>query len=277
MRTRGRVDCHAHIIDPARYPFAAGPGYKPRPDEIGTADTFVAELDAHQVSHALLVQPSCYGYDNAALLAAMEAHPGRFKAIAVVDPLLADRDLAGLAERGVAGTRFNLVSYERDALDRPEASRLLARLRELGWFAQVLAHDDQWPRLAPLLRRSGVKVLIDHFGVRDLSAGPDQPGFRAVLELGREGLASVKLSSPFRLSRQGDCAEVAPFAEALVRAFGVEQCLWGSDWPFIDLPGRFEYGAALRLLERWLPDPADRARVLWANPARLFGFARGVP
>jgi predicted TIM-barrel fold metal-dependent hydrolase len=267
------IDCHAHIIDPARFPLAAGPGYKPRLDEAGPREAFCAVLDAHSVRHALLVQPSGYGYDNAAMLDAIAAYPGRFKGIAVIDPETPERELAKLSELGVVGVRFNLVSYERDALTRTGAEKFLARLKAQGWHAQIFAHDEQWPELADILPRSGVKVLIDHFGVRDLAAGIDQPGFQAVLRLGREGKAAVKLSAPFRISREpGTYSDVVPYAKAVIEAFGAENCVWGSDWPFINMPGGFRYAASLQAVERWLENDTDLERVLWQNPVRLFGF-----
>ena len=266
------IDTHAHIIDPARFPFDAGPGYKPAPHETGTAEQYCAVLDAHGVGHALLVQPSGYGYDNRALLDAMVRFPGRFKAIAVVDPETPEAELGRLSERGVVGVRFNLLSYRADALAGKAGERYLARLRELGWFAQVFADDAQWAAAAPLLRRSGVKVLVDHFGVQDPARGLDQPGFAAVVALGREGNAAVKLSAPFRLSRRSDFSDLDPFAEVLLAAFGSGGCIWGSDWPFLNLPGGYRYGDARRAVERWLPEPERRAAVLRSNPLRLFGF-----
>jgi predicted TIM-barrel fold metal-dependent hydrolase len=267
------IDTHAHIIDPARFPLDTGPGYKPSPHETGTAEQYCAVLDAHGVRHAMLVQPSGYGYDNSAILDAMDRFPGRFKAIAVVDPETPEKELRSLAERGVVGVRFNLVSYRADALDGSAGERYLARLRELGWFAQIFADDGQWPEVAALLRRSGVKVLVDHFGVRNPARGVNQPGFAAVLALGREGNAAVKLSAPFRVSRQpADYADLDPFAEALLAAFGSEGCIWGSDWPFLNLAGGYRYDAARHAVERWLGDPQRRQAVLWSNPTRLFGF-----
>jgi predicted TIM-barrel fold metal-dependent hydrolase len=267
------IDCHTHIIDPARFAYADGPGYKPSLDEVGTCESLCAVLDTHQVANAVLVQPSCYGFDNAAVLDAMARNPGRFKAIGVIDPAASDRTLAALAASGVVGMRFNLVSYDRDALSGTAGERMLARLKALGWFAQIYAHDEQWPALAIVLRRSGVKVLIDHFGVRDPTRGVDQPGFQAVLALGRDGDAAVKFTAPFRVScRAMPFADLDPFVAALIGAFSLDNCLWGSDWPFINLSGGFQYATALRALERWVPASASRGRVLWDNPVRLFGF-----
>jgi len=267
------VDCHAHIIDPVRFPFTGKQGYRPRPDEHGTREEFCAVLDHHDVSNGVLVQLSGYGTDNSANLDATKAYPGRFKAIAVIDPGASDRILEELAAAGVVGVRFNLVSYEPEALTRPNAPRLLQRLKSLGWFAQIYADDAQWPDAAAVLKASGVRVLVDHFGVRDIAVGIRHAGFQAVLALGREGNATMKLSSLFRVSRMLEgFFDLDPFVDELLEAFGVDGCIWGSDWPFINVPQRPNYADLLTPLSRWLPDPDDRARVLARNPRRLFGF-----
>ena len=267
------VDCHAHIIDPARFPFTGKKGYHPRPDEHGTREEFCAVLDRHGVNNGVLVQLSGYGSDNSANLDAMKAYPGRFKAIAVIDQDASDRALERLAAAGVVGVRFNLVSYDPAGLSGSGASRLLQRIKSLGWFAQIYADDAQWPDAAAALRASGVRVLVDHFGVRDIAVGTRHAGFQAVLALGREGNATVKLSSLFRVSHMlKGFDDLDPFLDELLKAFGVDHCIWGSDWPFINVPRRPSYADLMTPLSRWFPDPADRARVLARNPRRLFGF-----
>ena len=178
-----------------------------------------------------------------------------------------------LAALGVVGVRFNLVSYDRAALSRPGASEFLERIRALSWFAEVLAYDEQWPEIANTLLRSGVSVLIDHFGIRDVTGGTDQPGFRAVLALGREGRAVVKLTTPFVFPNTlKSHHDLDPIVAALVDAFGVERCIWGSDWPFLDVQDPPDYAETTMLLPRWLQDPNNQKQVLWGNPIRLFGL-----
>jgi predicted TIM-barrel fold metal-dependent hydrolase len=272
MAAPGIVDCHAHIIDPDRFPFPDGPGYRPRPDERGTREDYAAVLDANGAGHALLVQPSGYLFDNRAMLDAMAAAPGRYKGIAVAAPSITDRELAELGAAGVIGLRFNLVTLDPAALDGAAGARWLDRLKALGWFAQIFAPDSHWPALAPRLAASGVAVLIDHFGIQDPTGGVGQPGFQAVLALGRTGRAAVKLSAPFRISRRPDRADLDPFAAALIRDFGLENCIWGSDWPFLGLPPGLDFAASLAGLARWLPSPEDRDAVLRRNPRRLLGL-----
>lgn len=270
------VDCHNHIIDPVRFPFANSGGYRPRPDETGTREAFAAALDAHGMHRALLVQPSGYGIDNRAILDAIQWQPGRFKGVAVLDPSTTERDLEALGRKGIVGVRFNLP-FDPQALFRPEAAPFLARLNSLGWFVQVHGYDTHWAAVAPLLRRSGARVLIDHMGFHRTDGGIDQKGFQAVLELGREAGAVVKLSAPFRSSaRPPHYDDLDPFVAAILAAFGIERCVWGSDWPFINTTRRPSYAEVLAPLARWLPDARDRRAVLWDNPCRLFGFGGGV-
>ena len=273
MPTTCRADCHAHIIAPAQFPYADGPGYMPRADEVGDRQAFDRVRAAHGVSHALLVQPSCYGIDNAAMLDAMRASGGRIKGIAVVPPDIPDREMQRLREQEVVGVRLNLMRTDPDALARPGGEVFLSRIKAFGWLVQVYATGDVWAAVEAPLRRSGVRVLVDHFGDPDLIRGVDQPGFQAVLRLGRETDAVVKLSAPYRPSqRPFHHEDVEPFVAAIVEAYGVDRCIWGSDWPFINTTQQVEYGALLRLLPRWLPEAADRETILWHTPARLFGF-----
>ena len=115
-------------------------------------------------------------------------------------------------------------------------------------------------------------VALDHVHKSELILHR-HAGFQAVLALGREGNAIIKLSSLFRVSRMLEgFDDLDPFVDELLRAFGLNHCVWGSDWPFINVPRRPNYADLLTPLSRWLPDPGDRARVLAHNPTRLFGF-----
>jgi predicted TIM-barrel fold metal-dependent hydrolase len=268
------ADCHAHVFCDAAYPFAAQTVYVPDASQRGRVASFLAVLDAHGLTHGLLVGAQPYGRDNRCMLDAIAAGQGRLKGIALVSPAISDRDLTALGERGVVGIRMNLSTYGLAELIEPGADRLLARIRERNWFLQIHCEKDELVAAAPLLRKSGVRLVIDHFGRPDLRRGIDQPGFAMLLELGRSGNAVVKLSGPFRVSQDGPpYRDVDPFIAAAIDAYTLQNCVWGSDWPFVRVEERVDYGPGLACLARWLPDPEDRHQVLWRNPARLFGFS----
>src|SRR3546814_14438612 len=79
------VDCHAHIFDPARYPFHASGTYDLHPAEIGDAVQYRAVLDANGVGRAVLINPlGGYGLDNRYMLEAIADSQGAFRGSAVV-------------------------------------------------------------------------------------------------------------------------------------------------------------------------------------------------
>jgi predicted TIM-barrel fold metal-dependent hydrolase len=143
----------------------------------------------------------------------------------------------------------------------------------MGWFVQIHCEKDELAAAAPVLLKAGVRIMVDHFGRPDVKRGVSQLGFATLLEFGRTGNAVIKLSGPFRSSAQGHpYRDVDPFIAAAIEAFTLQNCVWGSDWPFVRMDERMDYGPALACLSRWLPDEKDRRKVLWDNPKRLFGF-----
>jgi predicted TIM-barrel fold metal-dependent hydrolase len=268
------VDCHCHIIDPVRYPFAATGGYRPRPHEVGTRESFAAELDSHGVKCALLVQPSCYGIDNGAALDALAWQPQRFKMIGVVPPDSSELELDMLKARGVVGVRFNL-QFDPHALIVADRSGLLARLQEQEYFVQVHGLEHDWTGAISVLRKANSRVIIDHMGLERTAGGLDQKGFQAVLRLAEDTDAVVKLSGFLRSSGDGPpFADLDRFAVAILERFGVTRCVWGSDWPFLGASKRPHYAQLLAPLARWLSNRSDCRAVLWDNAQRLFGFER---
>jgi predicted TIM-barrel fold metal-dependent hydrolase len=268
------VDSHCHVFDIGRFPYSPEATYRPPEHEAGTREQFTAVLDAHRLSHALLVTPtSGYFYDNRCLLAAIQEGGGRFKGIARVRPDSDERALAELQDGGVIGIRFDLVTDGPALLHDPAMPWLLAAVREMDWLVQVQCERDQLHEAASALRAAKVRLVFDHCGRPDATLDVDQPGFRALLGFGRDG-HHVKLSGPFRFHNAfAPGARAEPFVAALIETFTPWRCVWGSDWPFLRLPMRMDYGPVLANLERWLPDERERRQVLWETPAKLFGFA----
>lgn len=269
------VDSHCHVFDTLRFAYSPEAAYVPPEHEAGTVEQFTAVLDAHRLSHALLVSPtSGYFYDNRCMLAAIRAGAGRFKGIARVRPSDAtDGVLAELQASGVIGCRLDLITDGVASLEDSNTTRLLAAAREMDWLVQVQCERDQLHEAAAMLRLAKVRLIFDHCGRPDATLGVDQPGFQALLDFGREG-HFAKLSGPFRFFNAfASNASIEPFIAAVLEAFTPMRCVWGSDWPFLGMRMRMDYGPVLANLERWVRDDADRRHVLWDTPARLFGFA----
>ena len=268
-----KIDCHNHVFDPVRFPYQEGTIYPPSGQEIGTPAQFLNVMDAYGVRHALVVEPnSGSDTDNRCLLDFIARSNGRVKGVAVAPDDVSRPELERLKACGIVGIAFNpaLFGVERYG----DIARLLELIRELGLFAQIQVQADQLVDMRPMLEASRVRLIFDHCGRPDAGAGLDQPGFRALLELGRQGNAWVKLSGYQKFSRKSDpYADTWPYARALVEAFGPDHCMWGTDWPFLRMAERVDYGPLLTLFERMFPDAGVRRKILWETPKALFGFA----
>jgi predicted TIM-barrel fold metal-dependent hydrolase len=180
-------------------------------------------------------------------------------------------ELERLQAAGVVGVAFNATVHGVDHY--AGTAGLLRMLAERGLFVQIQVEGDQLVPLAPLLLASGARILVDHCGRPTPSAGLSQPGFATLLALAKSGRASVKLSGLQKFSTQAfPYRDAEPFVRALVDAFTLDACLWASDWPYLKAPQRLDYGPLLKLVEAWFPDAAERRRLLWETPRRLFGF-----
>jgi len=267
-----KVDCHCHVLDPVRFPYAPDVAYRPAGQELGPIDQYLQVMDAYGIRHALLVGPnSGYNLDNRCLLDAIGRGAGRLKGIAIV-PLDIERDaLLALRAQGIVGVAFNATllgtAYYQGA------APLLRMLAELDMWLSLQVQDDQLIDLRPMLERSGVRVLIDHCGRPAAGRGVGQPGFQALLGLAGTGRVAVKLSGFQKFSAlPPPFTDTRPFLEALLDSFTLDACVWASDWPFLRAPQRLDVGPLLRQVEQLLPDEADRRKLFWDTPRRLLGF-----
>jgi predicted TIM-barrel fold metal-dependent hydrolase len=267
-----KIDCHNHIFDPARFAYRADTAYRPSMQEIGTAAQFAHVMDACGVRHALLVGPtSGYRTDNRCMLDAIAGGGDRFKGIAVVDNDVSKAELLRMKAAGVVGVAFNPAMEGVEVMSDAEA--LFEMLADLDLFAQIQVSGDQLLALEPLIRRNSTRVLIDHCGRPDIAAGMNQPGFQALLRLADIGHTVVKISGLQKFSRLDYPYDDAQrFARQILDVFGPDRCVWGSDWPFLRASTRMDYAPLLTLIERLIPDPDARRRVLWSTPRSLFGF-----
>ncbi|MET0967061.1 MAG: amidohydrolase family protein [Nakamurella sp.] len=267
-----KIDCHNHLLDPVNFPYNPDAWYHPVGNEQGSADQLTELFDAYGSRYATIVGPnSGYETDNRCLLDAIARSNGRFKGLAVVDNQISRAELETMRDNGIIGTTMQAALLGVDHFRGTE--KLLQQLADLQMFVDVQVQSDQLVEMAPLLEPSGVRVLIDHCGRPDPEAGLDQPGFVKLLELGGTGRYFVKISGLVKCSKQRfPWSDSWPYVAALLAAFTPDRCMWGSDWPFLKAPERIDYGTILTLTEKLIPDPADRHKVLWETPARLFGF-----
>ncbi len=268
------TDCHAHICGPqSLYPYIPNRIYTP-PDAL--LSQYQALLDNLGVQRSVLVQPSIYGTDNRALLAAIKTNPLRFRGVAVVNWDISDTELEDLHRAGIRGVRCNIVDLAeaKGLLPIKQLTKLANQIARLGWHLEFLMHVNEFPDLAQLLSNFPVPIVLGHLGYLKTNLGTKDPGFQNLLSLMREERAWVKLTGPYRITNEERIpySDTNPFAHALIAA-NPRQVVWGTDWPHVMVKGVMPNDAdLLDLLHVWIPDPEIRQQVLSENPARLYQF-----
>src|SRR5262249_19120199 len=158
-----KIDCHVHVFDPERFPYQADTHYAPMGQEMGTPAQLKQVMDAYGTRHALPVEPnSGYGPDNSCMLDTIARGNGRYKGIAVVTNDATLDDLRRLRNDGIVGVAWNAAHYGLDHYRNGTA--LLSRLADLDMFVDVQVEHDQLVSMLPLIRDSGMRILIDHCG-----------------------------------------------------------------------------------------------------------------
>lgn len=266
---KGACDAHCHVFGPAaQFPFAPTRTYTPVDAPWEKLEELHGLLG---LDRTVLVQASCHGTDNAAMLDAIARSNGSCRGVAMVGRDISNSELKRLHEGGVRGIRFNFVTHLGKDADIDTVCALAERIAPLGWHAVVHFEADRLETLAPVLKSLPVTMVIDHMGRVDASAGLDQPAYRMLLELMEDERFWVKVCGSERITRQGPpYADAVPFGRDLVARFP-DCTLWGTDWPHPnirkDMP---DDGALVDLLAGIAPDAAALQRLLVDNPTRLY-------
>ncbi|MBE3637300.1 amidohydrolase family protein [Mangrovicoccus algicola] len=265
----GACDAHCHVFGPAaQFPFAPERTYTPVDAPWEVLQALHARLG---LQRTVLVQASCHGRDNAAMLDAIARSGGTCRGVAMTGPEIGDAELDRLHAGGVRGLRFNFVTHLGADADFDAVAGLCARIAPLGWHAVVHFDADRLETLAPVLKTLDLPLVIDHMGRVDASKGFDQPAWGMLLDLMEDPRFWVKVCGAERITRAGPpYADAVPFARELVARFP-DRVLWGTDWPHPnirkDMP---DDGLLVDLLAEIAPDPAALRRLLVENPTRLY-------
>jgi len=280
----GACDSHVHVFGTeAEFAYVPSRGYTPPP----ASPAELTQLQqALRLSRVVIVQPSVYGSDNSCTLDGMRRLGERARGVAVIDDSTTDAALDDMHRAGIRGVRVNLeTAGETDPdLARRNLAAAVARVAPRGWHVQVYTRLSVIARLAADVEKLPAPVVFDHFGGAQAAAGPEQPGFAALVALVAAGHAYVKVSAAYRSSQKAPAyGDVAPLARALIAA-NPERILWGTDWPHPHhaIPGRefdpvtpffnIDDGLALNQLQFWARSAAVRRKILVDNPARLYDF-----
>jgi len=267
----GAVDAHCHVFGPGGvFPYADERKYTPC--DAGK-DQLFALRDFLRVDKNVIVQATCHGTDNRAMLDALRAARGRARGVATVEPTVSDDELSAMHDAGVRGVRFNYVRRLVDPEPDAYYHQIVERIAPFGWhvvlYFEAADLAERWRFFTSL----ETDVVVDHMGRPDVTQPVDGPAFARFLDLMEDHPNFwCKVTCPERLSVSGppDYADVVPFARRVIERFP-DRVLWGTDWPH---PNLHEYmpddGDVVDFIPRVAVTADLQRKLLVDNPMRLY-------
>jgi predicted TIM-barrel fold metal-dependent hydrolase len=277
---RGACDCHVHILQPSRFPFATDRAYTPGTADIGSLRALHGRLGFER---CVVVQPSVYGAENSCLVDALETLGPAARGIAVLGTTPDGDEMERLHAAGVRGIRLNFGAEFGDATQA--AATLVAAMRAVegrGWHVEMLAPFWLNHAILRTLPRSATAIVLDHFAGLTLNAAlPD----RAQIEgLFTHDNVYVKLSAANRIVRSPEDHDALATITRMMMASAPRRLVFGTDWPHtsrsksptlmpsIDRFSPVDDGAELRRLAQWVGSEELLRQIFVETPARLYDF-----
>ncbi len=226
----GAVDAHCHVFGPGDiFPFA--PERKYTPCDASRKQLF-ALRDFLGFEKNVVVQATCHGADNSALLDVLEHSNDTSRGVVTLESDVTFAELESMHALGVRGVRFNYVKRLVNPKPDDYYRQIIEKIKPFGWHVVLYFEPadliERWDFFTSL----GVPVVVDHMGRPDVTKPLDHPDFALFLRFMRDYDVWAKVSCPDRISVSGSplYADVVPFAKLVVEEFS-DRVLWGTDWP----------------------------------------------
>ncbi len=262
-------DAHCHIFGPAsQFPYATGRSFTPVD---GSKEQLFALHDFLGIERCVIVQTALHGFDNAVVVDAMQARPGRYLGVALAPASTTTQDIAAMDRQGFRAIRFNFMSHLKNSDSTEDILALTKRMEPFGWHLQVHFSSDLIHSLTPFLKQSAVPVMIDHIGRVDASLGSGHEDFQALLKLLDDERFHVKVSGVDRIAKERTYPEGVALAKMLLDRF-TERCVWGTDWPHPNHHHIPDDGHLVDLIPQ-IADTAEKVQKLMVqNPEKFYRF-----
>ena len=217
---QGAVDAHCHVFGPgAEFPYAPERKYTPCD---ASKQQLYALRDHLGFDKNVIVQATCHGADNRAMVDALIHSNGKARGVATVKRSVTDGEIQAMHDAGVRGVRFNFVKRLVDFTPKDELIEIAHRIKALGWHVVIYFEAVDLPELWDFFTTLPTTVVVDHMGRPDVSKPVDGPEFALFVKfMQQHPNVWSKVSCPERLSVSGPKAlngeqnayqDVIPFA-----------------------------------------------------------------
>ncbi len=144
-----------------------------------------------------------------------------------------------LRHRKLKGLRHVIQDEPEDEFILGEAFNAgIARLRDTGLVYDILIHARQLPRAIQFVDRHPNQLFVlDHLAKPRIRVGEREPWAAHIRDLARRGHVLCKASGMVTEAdlRHWSAAELEPYWQTVLEAFGPQRVLAGSDWPVCEL------------------------------------------
>jgi len=264
-------DAHCHVFGPAhKFPYSEDTTYTP-PD--APREKLKELHDMLGVQRVVIVQASCHGTDNSAMLDAIAHNRENYRGVCIASDEYSDAEFERLHEGGIRGVRYNFVKHLGGTPNLDDMRRVVERVKPMGWHLVIHVDAPDLIEFEDLFASFDLPKVIDHMGRVPTNGGIHQQPFQILLDFMRRDDFWVKVCGSERISQGGPpFYDAIPYAQSLIEV-APDRILWGTDWPHPNI-SKFmpNDGDLVDLVPLFARDRTLQQKVLVDNPARLYGF-----
>ena len=264
----GATDAHCHVFGPGNvFPYSPSRKYTP---EDAPKEMLRALHDYLGIERAVIVQASCHGLDNAAMLDCIASDPKRYRGVAIVNDTFTDADFQKLHDGGVRGVRFNFVKHLGGAPDMAVFDRVIDRVKDRGWHVVLHLDAKDIDELSAVIRKLPLTFVIDHMGRVPGTDGVEQAPLKTLLELARLEKCWIKVTGSERIDFP-PYDKAVPIARKILETIP-DRVLWGTDFPHPNSTHEADEGELVDLVPHIAVSDDLQRKLLVDNPAKLYDF-----
>ena len=268
---------HAYASNTPERPWDSVPNWPTH----ATGEEMVAAMDAVGVDGAIFISAfTMYRYDASYAVEVYNADPGRFALVKPVDP--SDPAVAEVITDwkntpGTVGIRIVLTHERGGDPDAPGINLILREAVRHDLPVNILFWGNLDAGMQLIDRHPDTRFIIDHLGLLQPKTPPAPPKPFAelpeVLELASRPNAVIKVSGTCTLSHAGfPYPDIWDPLARVFDAWGIDRCLWGTDWTLAAAVLTYEQGVEpFRLTDRLTE--SERATLMGEVFASAYGWA----
>ena len=260
-----KIDTHTHVWSKSELTHGSVQGdrlsYKPKYQV--SIDDLHAYMTKHDMTHAVLVQPSFVKFNNDYMLKCLADFPDTTRGVINFDKTMTASDYEKLYRKGVRGVRLNFLSCVwLMSMDIADLTPHLQILQDLGMCVEIHAESNLCIDMVNLIAPYGIPILIDHFGMPVENNRSES--LKDLTTLFKQKSVYMKFSGAYRLTDRDDVIF------HMVNTVAPDKIMWGSDYPHTRFEYDTNYGAQIEIFNTWIDK--NQQTILWDVPRKIFKF-----